>query len=67
MTFDAPTNAEKHVTSNDACSRCQRYTNDSIFLMVKMTLCVMMIRNSLPFVGPNVISNGPKNRLTYIV
>ena len=27
-TFDAMTNAEKHVTSNNACAVCQRYTDD---------------------------------------
>jgi len=31
MTSDALTNAGKHVTSNNACARCQRYTDDSVF------------------------------------
>ena len=31
MTFDAPTNAEKHVTSNTACAHWQQNTEDPVF------------------------------------
>ena len=58
MTTDAPTNAGKHVTSNIASARSQRYTTDSVFRLAQTTLCVMTIRNFPPFVGASdVISS----------
>jgi len=39
MTSDAPTKAGKHVTSNDACAHCQRYTGDSVFLIGQNDVC----------------------------
>ena len=35
MTSDAPTNAGKYVSSNNACARCQRYTDESVILLVQ--------------------------------
>jgi len=53
MMFDAPTNKGEHVTSNVACD-------------VKMTLCIMTLCNFLPFLGQNVISDGPTNGLSNV-
>jgi len=52
MTLDAPTNAGKHVTSNNACPGYQRYTDDSVFWLVQMMLCVMTILNCPLFDAP---------------
>jgi len=35
MTSSAPTNVAKHVTSNDACAYCLRYTDYSLFLLAQ--------------------------------
>jgi len=64
MTSDAPTNAGKHVTSNTAGARSQRYTKYSVIWLAKMALRLMMLRNFPPYVGPNVISYGPSNGLS---
>ena len=45
----APTNAGTHVTSNDACGHCQRYTDNSVFWLVRITLSVITLRNFPPF------------------
>jgi len=34
--------------SNSACAHCQRYTVDSVLLLVQMTLCVMTLLNFPP-------------------
>jgi len=60
MTFNALTNAGKHVTSKTACACSQRNKNDLVFWLAHMT-CVMTLRNFPPFVKPNVISYGPTN------
>jgi len=57
MTSDALTNAGKHVTSDIACAHSQQNTNDSVFQLAVMTLCVMTC-NFLSFADPNVISDG---------
>jgi len=44
---DAPTNAGKHVSSNIASARSQRYTKYSVFWLAHKTLCVMTLRNFL--------------------
>ena len=56
MTFNAPTNAGKYVTSNIACERSQRYTKQPR-LLIGLKMCVKL-HNFLTFVGPNVISDG---------
>jgi len=61
MMSDAPTNAGKQVTSNVECERSQGNTKDSVFWLVKMMLCAITLHTFLPFVGPNVISDGPTN------
>jgi len=64
MTSDALTNAGKHVTPNMTCVHSQGNTKDSIFRLAQGMLCVKMLRNFWPFVGPNVISDGSTNRLS---
>jgi len=54
----------KNVMSNIACARCQRYTNDSVFWLAQMTLCIVTSRNFPPFVEPNVKSDGPTSGLS---
>jgi len=49
-TVHGPTNVRKQVTSNDACSPYQRYTDDWVFWLVPMMLCVITLCYSLPFV-----------------
>jgi len=48
--------------SNIACACCQPW--DSVFRLAQIMLCIMTLHNFPPFVGPNVISNGPTNRLS---
>jgi len=60
MTPDALTNAGKQVTLTIAHACSQGYTNDSVFSLAQMTLCIMTFP---PFVGPNIISDGPKKGL----
>ena len=48
---NAPMNAGKHVTSHIACVRSQRYTNDLVFWLAQMMLCVMKLHNFLLYVG----------------
>jgi len=45
MASDASTNAGKHVMSNIACARSQRYTIDTGFWLAQMTLRVITLRN----------------------
>jgi len=45
MTSVALTNAGKHVTSNNDCTRYKRYTADLVFWLVQTTLCVMTLLN----------------------
>jgi len=58
MMSSAPTKAGKHVLSNVACVRYQWYTNDPVFWLAQLMLCIMTGRNFPPFVGPNDILNG---------
>jgi len=59
MTSDAPSDGGKHVTPNTACARSQPYTTDWVFKFAEITLQFMMLGNFSPFVGPNIILNGP--------
>jgi len=60
MTFDAPTNAWKHVTLNIASECNQRYLKDSVFWLVQVTLSIMMLH-----IFPFFISDGPINKLSF--
>ena len=60
MTFDAPLNVGKHVTSTIACGYSQWYTKNH-------DECYYVLRNFAPIVGPKAISNGPTNRLWYVI
>jgi len=64
MTSDALTYAGKHVTPNMTCAHSQGNTKDSIFRLAQGMLCVKMLHNVRPFVGPNVISDGSTHRLS---
>jgi len=55
--------AGKLVTSNVACTCSQQYTDNSVFLMDEMALCVMTYRKFAPLVGANIISNAPTDGL----
>ena len=57
MTSNDTINAGKHVTSNIARARSQRYTRYSVFRLAELTLCYFST-----LVRPNVISDGPDKR-----
>jgi len=64
MTSDAQTNTSKHVKSNIACAGCQRNTEDSIFWLAQVMLCLKMLHNFQSFIGTNAISDGPTNGIS---
>jgi len=50
MISNVLTNVRRHVTSRDACMPCHRYTDNLVFWLVQMTLCIMTLSYFMPFV-----------------